>query len=158
MWLRLKQRMHLDLFTAPVKAKCHKSVYTIFIHQEQHLHPPGTLSSSSLPSSTSDLVTPKPVMCIHLVRQKVMLMYVQHKYYVHKTCGCTKANRKPSSILFSVHYIDHRAQASLLTWEQLHLVFLGSIVTTVLDRDSIVTDRHKPDKQKSTIKPWLQSV
>ena len=97
------------------------------------------------------------MMCIHLVRQKVMLMYVQHKYYVQKTCGCTKANGKPCSTLFSVHYIDRWAQASLLTRE-VHLVFLGSIMTTVLDRDSIVNDRHKPAKQKSIIKSWLQSV
>ena len=69
--------------------------------------------------------------------------------FVQKTCGCTKANGKPCSTLFSVeHYIDHRAQASLLTHEQLGLVLLGSIMTSVLDRDSIVDSRHKPAKRR----------
>ena len=36
--------------------------------------------------------------------------------FVRRTCGCTKANNKPCSTLFSVaHYMEHRSQASLLT-------------------------------------------
>ena len=69
--------------------------------------------------------------------------------FVQKTCGCTKANGKPCSTLFPVeHYIQHRAQASLLTRQELDLVLLGSIMTTVLDRDSIVDGRHIPAKRR----------
>ena len=68
--------------------------------------------------------------------------------FVQRTCGCTKANGKPCSTLFSTeHYIDHHAQASLLNRQELDLVLLGSIMTTVLDRDSIVDGRHKPAKR-----------
>lgn len=63
--------------------------------------------------------------------------------FVQKTCGYTKANSK----LFSIdHYFEHRFQASLLTQQELDLILLGSIMTTVLDHDSIVDGRHKPAK------------
>ena len=69
--------------------------------------------------------------------------------FVRKTCGCTKANGKPWSTLLSVaHYMEHRSQASLLTRKELDLVLLGSIITTVLDRDSIVDGRYKSAKQR----------
>ena len=69
--------------------------------------------------------------------------------FVRKTCGCAKADGKPCSTLFSVeHYIEHRSLASLLTRQELDLVLLGSIMTTVMDRDSIVDGRHKPAKRK----------
>ena len=68
---------------------------------------------------------------------------------VQKTCGCTKANGKPCSTLLSTeHYIDHHAQTSLLNRQQLDLVLLGSIMTTVLDSDSIVNGRHKPANRR----------
>ena len=69
--------------------------------------------------------------------------------FVQKTSGCTKANGKPCSTLFSVeYYIDYRAQASQLKRQELDLLLLGSILTTVLDRDSIVNGRHKPPKRR----------
>ena len=53
--------------------------------------------------------------------------------FVQKTCGCTKANGKPCSTLFSVeYYIDYHAPASLLKQQELDLLLLGSILTTVL--------------------------
>lgn len=59
---------------------------------------------------------------------------------------CTKANGKPCSTLFPVdHFINHRAQASLLTTKELDMVLLGSIMTTVLDHDA-VDGRYKPAK------------
>ena len=55
--------------------------------------------------------------------------------FVRKTCGCAKADGKPCSTLFSVeHYIEHGSLASLLTRQELDLVLLGSIMTTVMDR------------------------
>ena len=69
--------------------------------------------------------------------------------FVRRTCGCTKANGKPCITLFSVeHYLEHRLQASLLTRKDLDLVCLGSIMTTVLDCDSIVDGRYKPAKRR----------
>ena len=44
--------------------------------------------------------------------------------------------------------MEHRSQASLLTRKELDLVLLGSIMTTVLDRDSIVDGRHKLAKRR----------
>ena len=109
--------------------------------------PPATPSSSTLPSSTSGPVAAEPndVDPPSETESDVDICAA----FIQKTCGCTKANGKPCSTLFSVeHYIDHRAQASLLTREQLDLVLLGSIMTTVLDRDGIVDGRHKPAKRR----------
>ena len=76
--------------------------------------------------------------------------------FVQKACGCTKANGKPCSTLFPVqHYIQHLVQTSLLTRQELDLVLLGPIMTTVLDRDSIV------DGRKSVIMShasWIQCM
>ena len=70
--------------------------------------------------------------------------------FVRKTCGCVKGNGKPCNTLFSVeYYIEHRSLASLLTRQELNLVLLGSIMTTVMDRDSIVDGRHKLNIKKS---------
>ena len=69
--------------------------------------------------------------------------------FIQKTCGCTKANGKPCSTLLSTeHYIDHRAQTSLLNRQQLDLVLLGSIMTIGLYSDSIVNGRHKPANRR----------
>ena len=64
--------------------------------------------------------------------------------FIRKTCGCKKApNNKPCSSLFSVqHYMDLRAQ-------QLDMVFLGSLITTILDDTHAVKDgRHASVKRK----------
>ena len=47
--------------------------------------------------------------------------------------------------------MEHRSQASLLTQKELDLVLLGSILTTVLERDSIVDGRNKPAKRRKVL-------
>ena len=122
--------------------------------------PPVTPSSCTLPSCTSGPVAAETndVDPPSEIESDVAVCAV----FVQKTCGCTKANGKPCSTLFPVeHYIDHHAQASLLTREQLDLVLLGSIMITVLDRDSIVDGRHKPAKEEKyhmSYAQWLQTV
>ena len=66
--------------------------------------------------------------------------------FVRTTCGCSKANGKPCSTLFSEeHYIELRAQAAFLSHEQLDLVlswqqytvtnFVGCGIVISLQRD-----------------------
>ena len=66
-----------------------------------------------------------------------------------KTCGCKMADGKPCSSLFASEcYIDIRAQASLLTRQQLDLVLLGSVMsTTAVDKD-VVHGRRRPTKRQ----------
>ena len=67
--------------------------------------------------------------------------------FTEDTCGCTKADGKPCSTLFSLeHYIELRAQASFLTHDELDLVLMGSIMSTIMT-DDIAWRRHKPAKR-----------
>jgi len=70
--------------------------------------------------------------------------------FAHDTCGCRLANNKPCSTLFgSEYYIQMRAQASLLTREQLDMALLGSVMSTLMDGD-VASGRHKPAKRQRT--------
>ena len=73
------------------------------------------------------------------------------------TCGCTKAKGKPCSTLFNEeHYTDLRAQASFLTWEQLNLVILGSIMATVnTDEFWPSYTGHKPAKRQRMVTTYM---
>lgn len=77
--------------------------------------------------------------------------------FIRITCGCTKANGKPCSTLFTEeHYIDLRAQAAFLTHEQLDLVILGSIMATVsTDEFRPSYCRHKPAKRQKTTTTYM---
>ena len=69
--------------------------------------------------------------------------------FVAHTCGCKKADgRKPCSSLFPVqHYVDVRGQAAFLTHNELDMVLLGSVMSTVLDSNHAVRDQsHKGAK------------
>lgn len=67
--------------------------------------------------------------------------------FVRDTCGCLKADGKPCSSLFSMeHYFELRAQASFLTHDDLDLVLMGSIMSTILT-DDVAWCRHKPAKR-----------
>ena len=55
------------------------------------------------------------------------------------------------SDLFSAqHYTDLRAQATLLTHEQLDLVIKGSIMSTTNASDDVIHGCHKPAKRQIT--------
>lgn len=70
--------------------------------------------------------------------------------FVQRTCGCKHANGKPCSTLFPLeHYIEMRAQVSLLTHQELDLLLLGSIMTTIENHEETsVRGRHKPIKRQ----------
>ena len=70
--------------------------------------------------------------------------------FVSRTCGCKKANGGPCSSLFSVdHYVTLRAQAALLTRDELDMVILGSIMSTILDINHSIKDgQHKDAKRR----------
>ena len=75
--------------------------------------------------------------------------------FVRLTCGCSKADGKPCSGLFSEeHYAELRAQAYFLTHEQLDLVILGSIMATI-HKDDISHGRHKPAKRQKTMMTYM---
>ena len=68
------------------------------------------------------------------------------------TCGCTMANGKPCSSLFSRQYLtDTRAQSFLLSREQLDMLLLGSVASTVCDDDDVgQRSGHRPAKRQRT--------
>ena len=70
--------------------------------------------------------------------------------FTQRTCGCKHADGKPCSTLFPLeHYIDMRAQVSLLSHHELDLLLLGSIMTTIENHDETTArGRHKPLKRK----------
>ena len=70
--------------------------------------------------------------------------------FVNATCGCDLApDNQPCSGLFSVdHYIKIRAQCSFLTHNDLDMVLLGCIMSTVNIGQHIHDGRHKPAKRQ----------
>ena len=71
--------------------------------------------------------------------------------FASNTCGCKMANGKPCSGLFSVEqFIEFRAQCSFLTHEQLDLVLMGSILSTVNACDKGV-GHHQAKRQRITV-------
>ena len=69
--------------------------------------------------------------------------------FVRCTCGCSKANGKPCSSLFSMdHYLDLRVQASHLTYDELDLVLMGSVMSTILT-DDVAWCRHKHKEKQN---------
>ena len=145
--------VHLDLFeTGVTEASISVSVGVDVRHHEPatstfHVPSSGNILRPELATSSTSSVATAENSRIR-VPGGVQDDFELCTEFVQKTCGCTKANGKPCSMLFSVdHYFEHRSQASLLTRQELDLVLLGSIMTTVLDRDSIVDGRHKPAKR-----------
>ena len=79
------------------------------------------------------------------------------KEFVQLTCGCTRADGKPCSTLFSEdHYADLIAQATFLTHEQLDLVILGSIMATLHNEEECRSwSRHKPAKRQKMMMTYM---
>lgn len=71
-------------------------------------------------------------------------------YFLLTKCGCTLANGKPCSTLFSRKYlIDTKTQSFLLSLDQLDMLLLGSVAPTVCDDDGVVQQRdHSPVKRQ----------
>ena len=66
-------------------------------------------------------------------------------------CRCTLADGKPCSTLFSREYfVDTRAQSFLLSQEQLDMLLLGSVASTVCDDDVGVRSGHRAAKRQRT--------
>ena len=80
--------------------------------------------------------------------------------FVAHTCGCKKADgRKPCSSLFPVqHYVDVRGQAAFLTHNELDMVLLGSVMSTVLDSNHAVGDHsHKSTKWRRICSNYMHN-
>ena len=69
--------------------------------------------------------------------------------FIEQTCGCKKASGRPCSSQFSLeYYFERRAQASLLTRNELDLIMLGSIMSSTRVDNDVVHGRHKPIKRQ----------
>ena len=79
--------------------------------------------------------------------------------FYERTCGCQKADGKPCSSLFTLeHFFDMRSQASLMTHQELDLVLLGSLMTTLHDHDTTAArGRHKPAKRTKVTSHFMHN-
>ena len=76
---------------------------------------------------------------------------VSTQFYT-KTCGCDKAQGNPCSTLFTLDYIiEMRAQCSLLSHDELDLVLMGFISSTMLDSDGIRDGRHQNSAKRRRV-------
>ena len=116
----------------------------------------GTYANESQPSMSSSTTTASTTVPTQPMASGSSVPYDPTelhlcKKFIETTCGCKKANGKPCSSLFPLdHYIDLRAQSSLLTHDELDLVLLGCIMCTVLIDQYIRDGRHKPVKRRRT--------
>ena len=105
--------VHLDLFETGVA----EASVSVSVHQHEPaastFHVP---SSGNTPGPESATPSTSSVAIAENSGIRVQDDFELCTEFVQKTCGCTKANGKPCSTLFSVdHYFEHRSQASLLT-------------------------------------------
>ena len=88
---------------------------------------------------------------IHQTEEKQSTEIFTCKDFVYNTCGCKMADGKPCSGLFSLEqYVECRAQSSLLTREQLDLVLMGFILSSVNDSDKVV-GHYQAKRQRITV-------
>ena len=79
------------------------------------------------------------------------------KKITENTCGCKNINGIPCSTQFSAEYIiEMRAQAYLLTHDELDMVILGSLMTTMNRSENITDGRHKPKKRERDYSDYTQ--
>ena len=143
----------------------HEAVYTldeptlndssVLSNESNIMSPPRTTDShtelnASVSSVSSDALTSATDMMDSQPWQVEQRAEIEQcSNFAVKTCGCKMADGKPCSSLFAPeYYIDIRAQASLLTRQQLDLALLGSVIsTTAVDKD-VVCGRHRPTKSQ----------
>lgn len=70
--------------------------------------------------------------------------------FYQRTCGCDKIKGNPCSKQIPLeHFIEHRAQCSFLTKDELDLVLMGFISSAVLGTDTVKDGRHtNPAKRR----------
>ena len=68
------------------------------------------------------------------------------------------ANHVASSLFTLEHFVDMRSQASLMTHQELDLVILGSLMTTLHDHETAVAHgRHKPSKRSKVTSHFMHN-
>lgn len=120
----------------------------------QHQSTPAAVSTSRQHQSTSAAVgTPVcanntwvPEVCDTALQQEEE----RCRKFLADTCGCKLGvKNRPCSSQFKVEYLlEVRAQASLLTREQLDMVILGGVMAGMNKGDDIYHGRHKPAKRQ----------
>ena len=132
---------------------------------EEYFEPPPTISSSDQSTNPSQGLSISSVathsdsgeMDHSAAIQDQSAELTKCREFIRVTCGCSKADGKPCSTLFTEeHYTDLRAQAAFLTREQLDLVILGSIMATV-SKDELrpAYTRHKPAKRQKIVTIYM---
>ena len=118
-----------------------------------HLLSRTTMSSAEGNHTTTTITTSQSTV------DKVKSDYDVCVEFVERTCGCKKADGKPCSSLFPLeHFAEMRSQAFLMTHQELDLVLLGSLMTTLHDHeDTVARGRHKPVKRKKITSHFMHN-
>ncbi|XP_065901333.1 uncharacterized protein [Dysidea avara] len=104
-------------------------------------------SSSSLPPPATGSST--------LVDEREGLLCEE---FVVNTCGCKKTDGRPCSSQFTTeHLIEMRAQASLMTHDELDMVILGSLMTTLNRSENIIDGRHKAKRRQRNYSDYMHN-
>ena len=118
-----------------------KQNITIIQHLQCHSRPQHNKQSSNKGHKTAKK------------RDKIAYKKTDHELCVEfceQTCKCRKADGKPCSTLFSIdHYEEMRSQSYTLTHDELDLVLMGSLVSTLHNQeDTVARSRHKSVKRQ----------
>ena len=118
-------------------------VYTTSCASIRESHSPNTLTSVPSSSQHDDAGDPSATSSMAKTNYDVCKDFYKH------TCQCKKADSKPCILLFPLeHFVDMRSQASVMIHQELDLVLMGSLMTTLHDHDTTVArGRHKPVKR-----------
>lgn len=106
------------------------------------------MMDSAATASPSTSSTPSDITIVQTAVEEMTDEKVCREF-IEQTCGCKKASGRPCSSQFSVeYYFERRAQASLMTRNELDLVMLGSIMSSTRVDDDVIHGRHKPVKRQ----------
>ena len=111
-------------------------------------------SKSQMPNTSTAIMPQSPLLDNTSDSRATTQSTVQTDYdfcveFYEWTSRYKKADSKPCSSLVPLeHFDDRRSQASLMTCQELDLVLMGSLMTTIHDHDTTVSrGRHKPVKR-----------
>ena len=129
------------------------------VHTSQVCLPTDHRPSASTDSANNDTPAQLDNTSDTIHQSTVMSDYEVCVHFYERTCGCQKADGKPCSLLFTLeHFVDIRSQASLMTNQELDLVLLGSLMTTLHDHETTVArGRHKPTKRTKVTSHFMHN-
>ena len=147
--------LFIDIFEAEIHAASFPSTSTMNVSVVSTTTTPRGSENNSELEAQSDITTTETTHSSGLTDDEQLCAE-----FVARTCGCKKGDgRKPCSSLFPVqHYVDIRAQAALLTRNELDMVLLGSVMSTVLDSSHAVEDHsHRNAKRRRICSNYMHN-